>query len=282
MRRLALLLFLGLSLTPAGGAATGSRHYLPVDMTFFDPAHGFVLLEPAIECGSCPPRVERTDDGGKTWSTTTLRRLPLAPAERRFRATWRSGSRRGLQLAAVVGPSLAWATLQPRKGGDSRLFVSRDGGRSWQRVKVPCGRPYAFYRPLVAAASARHAWLLCLGQPGVGQQNKALYETVDGRTWRRLRPNLNGSGYGFALAFAPNGFGLLAEDRGGLLVTRDGGNSWRLAGVTSPEVAEPQAIDVFRPAVGIVLVRNDRSRRMLELYRTRRTGPGWDRVHTWR
>ena len=281
MRRFALLLLFGLSLTQAGGAATNATRYLPVDMRFLDAAHGFVRLEPVLRCRSCRPRIERTDDGGRRWRTTSLARLPLPPAESRFRATWRTGSRRTLQLAAVVGPSVAWATSQSRTGAGSQLFVSRDGGRSWGRVKVPCGRPLAFYRPLVAAVSARHAWLLCLGQPGAGQQNKALYETADGRTWR-LRRSLSGSGYGLALAFASKGFGLLAESRGGVLVTRDGGRTWRLASMTSPEIAEPQAIDVLRPAMGLVLVRDDRSGRALELYRTRKAGPGWDLVHVWR
>ena len=70
--------------------------------------------------------------------------------------------------------------------------------------------------------------------------------------------------------------------RGGVLVTRDGGRTWRLASMTSPEIAEPQAIDVLRPAMGLVLVRDDRSGRALELYRTRKAGPGWDPVHVWR
>jgi hypothetical protein len=52
--------------------------------------------------------------------------------------------------------------------------------------------------------------------------------------------------------------------------------------MTSPEVAEPQAIDVFRPQTGFVLVRNIRGRRALELYRTRDAGRHWALAHVWR
>jgi photosystem II stability/assembly factor-like uncharacterized protein len=254
---------------------------MPVDMRFFDLNHGFVELQPVIACNSCPDRVQRTDDGGKTWRTTSLRHMPIPPAERRFRASWRSGTKHWLELAFVVGPSVAWATSQPETGLGSRLFLSRDGGHSWRRVRLPCGRPFAFYRPLVAAVSGRRAWILCLGEPGAGQQNKALYETVDARRWT-LRHNLSGSGYGQRLAFSQVGFGLLAESRGGLLVTRDRGRRWRMPRITSPEVAEPQAIAVFPPRWGLVLVRDDRSRRRIELYRTRDAGRRWNLLRVWR
>jgi photosystem II stability/assembly factor-like uncharacterized protein len=276
-----LLVLAGAILVQTGEAATGARRYLPVDMRFFDRNHGFVELQPVIACTSCPARIRRTDDGGRTWRTTSLKRLPLPPVERQFRASWRSGAKRGLQLAAVVAPTVAWATSQPQTGAASRLFLSRDGGHSWRRLSLRCGRPFAFYRPLVAAVSARRAWALCLGEPGAGQQNKALYETVDSSRWT-LRRRLNGSGYGQRLAFSGTGFGLLAESRGGLLVTRDSGRSWRMPRITSPEVAEPQAIAVFAPGRGLVLVRDDRSVRRVELFGTHDAGRRWSLLHVWR
>jgi photosystem II stability/assembly factor-like uncharacterized protein len=278
----ALLLVLAcLALVQEGGAATERATYLPVDMRFLDVEHGFVQLQPVIACGSCPDRIQRTDDGGKTWRATSLRHIPLPNAERRFRASWRSGTKRRLQLATVVAPTVAWATSQPETGRGSRLFLSRDGGDSWQRLRLPCGRPFAFYRPLVAAVSARRGWVLCLGEPGAGQQNKALYETLDASLWT-LRRDLSSSGYGQRLAFSQTGFGLLAESRGGLLVTRDSGRSWRMPRITSPEEAEAQAIAVFPPGRGLVLVRDDRSRRRVELYTTPDAGRRWSLLHVWK
>ena len=281
MRKAALLLLLGLVAVQAGGAATEARRYLPIAMRFLDRTHGFAELAPTTNCDSCRHRIQRTRDGGQTWQATLLGHLPLPIAERRFRATWRKGSRQDLVLAAVVDAKVAWATWHAGKGTTARLVVSQDGGRSWRKVKQPCVPAFAFYRPLVAAVSARHAWLLCLGQPGAGQQNKALYETLNGRTWI-LRRDLKGGGYGHSLAFLPSGFGLLAESRGGLLVTRDGGRKWGLARVTSPDVADPQAIGLFQPGLGLVLVRDDRSRRLIELYRTRDAGRKWSLLHVWR
>lgn len=283
MRQLALLLLAGLVAVQAGGAATGAPKYLPVAMRFVDRTHGFVELAPTVRCDSCRNRIEKTTDGGEAWRGTSLRRLPLASAERRFRAAWRNGSRRGLQLAAVVTAKVAWATSLEAKGGPLRVFVSRDGGRSWRRLAHPCGPSVDFWNPLVAALSARHAWLLCLGQPGAGQQNKALFETTDGKRWAlRSGRSLYGSGYGQALAFSRSGFGLLAESRGGLLVTRDGGRTWKETRITSPEIAEPQSIALFSLSLGLTLVRDDRSWRMIELYRTRDAGEIWNLLHTWR
>ena len=281
MGKPALLVLAAALLVQTGEAATGARRYLPVEMRFLDRNHGFVELQPLFACSSCPLRIQRTDDGGKTWHASSLRRLPLSAAGRRFRASWRRGTKRGLQLAAVVTPTVAWTTSQPQTGAGSRLYLSRDGGHSWQRLKLPCGRPFAFYRPLVAAVSARRAWILCLGEPGAGQQNKALYETVDARQWT-LRRNLSGSGYGQRLALTPTGFGLLAESRSGLLVTRDRGRSWQMPRITSPEEAEPQAVAVFPPGWGLVLVRDDRSKRRAELYRTRDAGRHWNLLRVWR
>jgi photosystem II stability/assembly factor-like uncharacterized protein len=280
----ALVLLLGLVLVQPGAAARAGPKYLPFAMRFVDPEHGYVVLEPQTSCASCRNRVERTSDGGRSWLLTSMRHMPFPPAERSFRATWRNGSRRDLRLASVVGPKVAWATWQRETGDSSRLFISRDGGLAWRRVRLPCGRPYSFWRPLVAATSAVHAWVLCLGEPGVGQQNKALYETTDGKSWVLvLRKNLSGSGYGQSLAFSPTGFGLLAESRGGLLVTRNGGRSWRWADrITSPEEAEPQSISLFPPSYGLVLVRDDRAHRQIELFRTRDSGRTWRLLHVWR
>jgi photosystem II stability/assembly factor-like uncharacterized protein len=277
-----LVVLLGLVLVQPGATARAGPKYLPFAMRFVDPEHGYVVLEPTTSCASCRNRIEQTSDGGRSWRLTSLGHMPFSPAERSFRATWRQGTRRGLKLASVISPKVAWATWQGEKGGFSRLFVSRNGGLSWRRVKLPCGRPYSFWRPPVSAVSARHAWLLCLGEPGVGQQNKALYETTDGRKWK-LRSNLSGSGYGQGLAFSKTGFGLLAESRGSLLVSRNGGRSWHwAAAITSPEVAEPQSIALFPPSYGLVLVRDDGSRRKIELFRTRDAGRTWRLLHTWR
>jgi photosystem II stability/assembly factor-like uncharacterized protein len=75
---------------------------------------------------------------------------------------------------------------------------------------------------------------------------------------------------------------LLAESRGGLLVTRDSGRNWRMTRITSPEVAEPQAIAVFRAGAGLVLVRDDRSVCRVELYETHDAGRRWSLLHVWR
>jgi hypothetical protein len=279
MRKLALLLLGGLILVQAGGASTAAPKYLPMAMRFVDRAHGYVELVPQLKCPSCRLKIAETTDGGLTWRPTGLTKLPLPLAEQHFRTTWRNGTRRGLRLAAVVNSRVAWGT-SGASSGPFGLFLSRDGGLSWRKAVAPYPTPTAFWPPLVSAPTAEHAWVLVLGQPGAGQQRKALYETTDARHWR-LRWRFNGSGYGESIAFSETGFGLLGELRGGLLVTRDGGRRWRLASITSPEIAEPQALAVFGRR-SIVLVRDDRRGRVMKLYRSDDAGRRWRPVHAWR
>jgi photosystem II stability/assembly factor-like uncharacterized protein len=187
----------------------------------------------------------------------------------------------GLQLEVVVNARIAWATTG-KEADPARVFRSLDGGQHWSRLGNPC--PHALASDLLfAALDARHAWLLCLGEPGTGNQRKALFEMTDGRQWAPLTGRgMVDYGYGRRLLFASTRFGLLMELRGGLFVTRDGGRRWRQARITSPEVREPQGVAVFSPSSALVLVRDDSSRRVLELYRTEDAARSWRLVHAWR
>jgi photosystem II stability/assembly factor-like uncharacterized protein len=127
----------------------------------------------------------------------------------------------------------------------------------------------------------RIGWIVCAGQPGTGQQAKAVFRTDDaGRSWHRAGGRLDWSGYVWGTAFAADGFGLVWESRGTLYVTRDGGSSW----VAKPRFAVPE-LDfggggaAFQGGHGLVLLaRRDRSYR---LFATRDFGHSWRLVHRW-
>jgi photosystem II stability/assembly factor-like uncharacterized protein len=160
------------------------------------------------------------------------------------------------------------------------LVSSRDGGKSWQPLASPCPR-FASFSAAVDLVTPTLGWIVCAGQPGVGQQLKAVYRTSDaGRTWRRLSGALSGSGYVYGASFAPDGFGLVWEGRGTLYVTRDGGGHW----TAKPKVALPE-VDFGAGGVAfsggrglLALWRGNGSER---LFTTRNFGRSWQLTHRW-
>ncbi len=124
-------------------------------------------------------------------------------------------------------------TLQSK----GELLVTTDGGRTWTPFPDPCGWPGGGGPALggVSFVNAQDGWLLCSGQPGAGNQGKALYQTVDGgRHWSEIAstgPNwTSGSlpigGYVSAIDFTSSEAGYIGLNRFGILRTTDGGKTW--------------------------------------------------------
>jgi photosystem II stability/assembly factor-like uncharacterized protein len=214
----------------------------------------------------------RTRDGGRTWQ-----RVPPQPV-----VYWLN-SRLGVSFRSYFAGSR----------GRLALRVTHDGGRTWRRQRDPCEKAVAF------SASADLVtptlwWISCLGQPGMGNEDKAIFRTRDaGKTWQAgaatilISPRRRGRhggiseyGYPAGLAFAPGGWGLLTETRGTLYVTRDGGVHWR----AEPHVARPE-LDfagggaAFPGGVGLVLLTDNFHGRLVE---TRDYGRTWRVVRRWR
>jgi photosystem II stability/assembly factor-like uncharacterized protein len=171
------------------------------------------------------------------------------------------------------------------------LRVTRDGGRTWQRLRDPCEQAVAF-SAVADLVTPSLWWVACLGEPGAGNEDKAIYSTRDGgRSWEagaatlsiaagtREHGGIQEYGYPEGLAFAPNGFGLLTESRGTLYVTRDGGLTW----LAEPHLARPEldfagGAAAFPGGVGYVLLTSQFRGRLLE---TRDYGRTWHVVRRW-
>lgn len=121
------------------------------------------------------------------------------------------------------------------------LARTEDGGASWQALSLPQGCS-AFGADLVAL-STDDLWLVEFGQPATDMTSKWVYRSYDGGTHWTLMASESlghpdqGSGHIFptgdfgplnVLGSEPNR-AWLAEDRGGLLVTADGGVTWQFA-----------------------------------------------------
>lgn len=219
------------------------------------------------EIGEEHHRYLRTTDGGLHWSAFRLR-YPASFA------------------TAKLG--LGYSTYMVGNQGKMALYGTRNGGTTWQRQGTPC-QGVAAIPDLV---TSRLAWLMCLGEPGAGNEEKALFRTTDGGAhWQPLahvqmtsptHGGIQSYGYPVGAAFSPSGFGILWESRGTLYVTRDGGGHW----TPEPKVARPEEDFGFGGAVfprgrGLLLLAHGGGRpaRLLE---TTNYGRTWHPIIRWR
>lgn len=207
---------------------------------FVDATHGWVIAnEPGCSAAGCDATLLRTVDGGVTWERLRTDRLATA----RFTSpthgwmVFRTGS------AILNGPWFVRST--------------DDGGVTW---RDELALPRSAWPPLLASAG-NAAWILS-SEPDTcddaGCEGWLLWRTLDaGRTWTlvqrpahqgadewwaRPRPT-QGRGLGFLVqpSFATERFGVIpistsgGPGAGGVLVTTDGGTTWRRS--TAPRLA---------------------------------------------
>jgi photosystem II stability/assembly factor-like uncharacterized protein len=160
------------------------------------------------------------------------------------------------------------------------------GGPRWRPERV-LDEPFSPCRS--ARASFSGDWVLCIGQGSAGSGERAVYRLTQ-QGWRRLAwatlgPRLSSHGISFAgyavgIAMARDGFGIIWQSRGPLLVTRDGGSRWiALPKVGVPEVDFGISGAAVRGGVAwVVLARGDVHRRLLE---TTDDGRTWRVLRRW-
>ncbi len=171
-------------------------------------------------------RVDRTTDGGASWSTVWQPDAPVSglwafgtrdamaqtcTAEGADCTLWRSAdggltwASQGSSVAVVsfADPQHGWALVPVAPppgtavGGPGAAAVERtsDGGQSWvQAGPIPCGPggPTAMGPTAIAAVSATSAWLLCTGGPATIMEDKAVLVTGDGGTTWQVRAQVVG------------------------------------------------------------------------------------------
>ncbi len=117
------------------------------------------------------------------------------------------------------------ATRQDASPQATSLLAHSSDGQHWTFDSLPAGCPRGENAAL-AGYPADGLALVCGGQPGAGNQVKTAYRSSDGGLhWARQSP-LPSPGYVGTLAAADATTWVLAETRGGLLVTHDGGRTW--------------------------------------------------------
>jgi len=222
----------------------------PTAIAFHDPSHGVLGTTRDIEL---------TSDGGRTWRIVVRTPRPVVSIsyddDGRLRAVLDDGENLG---GPRFRPEHPVEQLSPCPAGVSRTVRSDD-------------------------------WFLCIGQGSAGSGEKAVYRVtthgVKRLAWALLGPTLashgiTSQGYAVGMAMAHDGFGIIWESRGPLLVTRDGGSHW----LALPRIGVPEVDFGLSGAAlpggraWVLLARNATRRRLLA---TTDRGRTWHVVHHW-
>jgi photosystem II stability/assembly factor-like uncharacterized protein len=319
--KVARIVVLALVLTMSGAAqARTTRQPVPTSIAFWDRDHGlaaFVVYGPTDRSEGY---LSTTADGGKTWKIrwrgTGVSYVATVPGTReawaqiwpksvcidcpglmiRSRDSGRTWRRAGTAPSRPSFPSRQVGfAMRSRQANSGPLMKTTNGGRSWRRVGAPCRRGWGGYAWSAALSfvSPRRGWLICTGQPGAGNQSKALYTTANGGvTWKRLlnvyfepaRNQLGGlqrAGYPHGISFTGNGRGLLWSDRGSTFRTRDGGRHWLPVRATRHEEQAGLSGWQVNDRVGYLLLQVNARRYGWRLLRTENGGRTWRLVRSW-
>ncbi|MBX2890069.1 MAG: hypothetical protein KF734_04020 [Saprospiraceae bacterium] len=181
--------------------------------------------------------IYKSTDGGRNWN-----RMGLEKSEHISKIVIHPTEPNTVYVA-VPGP--LWSD-SPDRG----LYKTTDGGKTWEKIlytdeKTGCADVIQDPRnPDVLLASMwqvrRTPYSFASGGPG-----SALHKSTDGgKTWRKITTGLPSGEFGrIALALAPsapdNVFAIVESENTSLLISADGGESWKYQSATSNVTARP-------------------------------------------
>jgi hypothetical protein len=247
-------------LSTASGTPPKQPPLYPSAVAFGDRLHGELGFASA-HCGGCQARgaIAVTSDGGRTW-----------------RVVRHTGAR---VVAVAFFHNAYYVQLE-----NGRLLSGRS--RSGDVFKGYCPKGWtAGFSADIVDPNFDTPWSICVGEPGAGNQAKAVYRGKMRVAW--TPPAAHGGyggistyGYPVGIAGTRDGFGIIWETRGTLYVTRDGGHEWHpLPRVAQPELDFGAWADVPFGGLGFVLLMRNGHTRLIE---TTDAGRSWRVVHRWR
>jgi photosystem II stability/assembly factor-like uncharacterized protein len=215
--------------------------------------HGARLL-----AGTCPSRVVRSDDMGRTWHEAATNMAQDCPGIKHTRVTaivsdpnhpdhlwagveidglhhstdggrtWHAVgeglSSRDIHAVAVVGgpgPRLLATT-------NNDLNSSDDGCQTWQPVGIDRALPWKYTRALAQLPGRREVLLLGGGDRPPGWQGAIARSEDGGRSWNRVpMPQANSTMWNFAVNAADSALVYAASVSGQLYRSADGGQAWQ-------------------------------------------------------
>jgi photosystem II stability/assembly factor-like uncharacterized protein len=145
----------------------GANSWVRVESPFNGLQIWSILLLPhspnTILVGTCPSRLFRSDDAGRTWTEPSVNIVQECPRIMHTRVT--------TLLADPTEPESVWAGVEI-----DGIFCSRDAGLTWQAVGSGLSS-----RDIHALAIVRKLWMLA------ATNNDLNLSTDGGETWRPLR-----------------------------------------------------------------------------------------------
>jgi len=254
-----LIAAVALVVPSAASGSASSPPLVPSAVSFRDRLHGELGFA-SPHCDVCRPRgaIAVTSDGGRTWRV-------VRHTDRRV-------------VAIAFFHDAYYVELD-----NGHLISGQPGSRDVFTGYCPKGWA-AGYSADVVDTKIDTPWSVCVGEPGAGNQAKAVYRGTErvAYTPPSARGGYGGiSSYGYPVGIAgASEFGIIWETRGTLYVTRDGGHHWHgLPKVAQPEVDFGEWADVVRGRLGIVLLERNGHSRLIE---TTDAGRVWRVVHRWR
>lgn len=212
----------GSSWQPVGTAAADQGW--PAVLDFVDSRHGWLWMRLGGAAGSDGVAFYATVDGGATWSKVS--------------ETDPSGDQAHLPLGCLkVGPvflstSTGWQPGTCNGGDGPFLYVTHDGGRTWNKVVIQLPAGYSACMCTVNAlrfSDSRNGNFVLNIYQGLNVPQNFLYTTRDaGASWQP-GPSLPANSFTYYFLDSSHGWTLNAKTNG-LLFTTDGGQHWSTVG----------------------------------------------------
>ena len=297
--------------------------FQPSGVAFWNARLGLIVgaLAPGVAyapCPACKGLIAATRDGGRHWRIVKATNgvvatgvsagpgVSVAPGGQAWVAlqvheiavgllhtadwgrTW-SETRTRLSSPSFVSPLEGWAIpeSQPPAGTPPYIEHTIDGGATWSSEPIPC--PSGDDQVVAANfAAPLDGWVVCVGQPGAGNQPKAILRTTDGgAAWRVVagvfwhhpaRGGLSWGGYPNGIEFAGK-HGWLYGDRMSVDRTADGGRAWTPTAF-GRDVDGVLSVSFVDPRLGFALAWGGLAGAAV-LDRTVDGGRTWHRVRSW-
>jgi photosystem II stability/assembly factor-like uncharacterized protein len=240
----------------------GADHWARVESPVNDRQVWSILLSPhdpdRILVGTCPSRLFRSADGGRTWTeaaadlvrecprimaarVTTLAADPGVPdvfwagveigGLQRSRDGGRSWQPVGRGLSSQDIHGLALIADQPGRmlaSTNNDLNISEDQGETWQPRGIGRSLPWSYYRGMLQPIGHPQVVLLGIGDGPPGSVGAVARSVDGGRTWQeaRMPGRANSTIWTFACHAAASGLVYAASVSGEVYRSTDTGASW--------------------------------------------------------
>ena len=260
------------------GGANWSSNPVPFswgDLQFLDASTGRILADRGAGAGSNAVELYQTSDGGITW-TSVFHNDPSQP-----------GSSDSLPLGGMksgmtfLDPDTGWATGSRPMEGDIYMFVTHDGGSSWnlQSIPIPPEKAECQFHTFPPVFFGQDGFLPMLLYFPSGPVQQVFYVTHDGgATWTADLTSASQvivppGQYSFVDAF----IGFSWNGGPSIFITTDGAQTWSV-GSTDLDLSDSLSmIDFINGSIGWALTGPGDSGQS-RLYQTSDGGGTWSQI----